>query len=163
MDPMLGKLSLLPVEQLHVEDTVCDGLVRVLKAAVAEDPFRSVDAALQVRFANEADKLTEARISVLTLRNGTDVTCYKFPLAVVTAWLQCAPSGVQAMGGHDGLARDLQRQMSMFDKTLSFAHVVVDPIRSIANHSPILAGIPSLVYVAVVHALVADQSARSCD
>jgi hypothetical protein len=100
---------------------------------------------------------------VLTLRNGTNVTCYEFRLAVVTAWLQCASNGVQAMGGHDGLVRDLQRQMSMFDKTLSFAHAVEDPIRSIANHSPILAGIPSLVYVAVVHTLVADQSARSCD
>jgi hypothetical protein len=163
MDSMLEKLSLLPVEQLHVEDTVRDGLVRVLKAAVVDDAFHSADAALQVRFANEEDKLTEARISVLKLRNGTDVTCYEFRLAVVTAWLQCAPNGVQAMGGHDGLARDLQRQMSMFDKTLSFAHAVVDPIRCIANHSPILAGIPSLVYVAVVHALVADQSARCCD
>jgi hypothetical protein len=129
---------------------VRDGLVRVLKAAVVDDAFHSADAALQVRFANEADKLTEARISVMKLRNGTDFTFYEFLLAAVTAWIQCAPNGAQAMGGHEGLARNLQRQMSMFDRTLSFAHAVVDPIRSIANHSPILAGIPSLVYVAVV-------------
>jgi hypothetical protein len=163
MNSMLGKLSLLPVEQLRVEDTVRDGLVRVLKGAVLDDAFQAADAALQVRFASEEDKLIEARSSVTTLREGTDVTCYEFRLAVVTAWLQCAPNGVQAMGGHEGLARDLQRQMSMFDKTLSFAHAVLDPIRSVANHSPILAGIPSLVYVAVLHALVVYESARSCD
>jgi hypothetical protein len=31
MDPMLGNISLLPFEQLRVEDTVRDGLVKVLK------------------------------------------------------------------------------------------------------------------------------------
>jgi hypothetical protein len=163
MDPVLRELSLLPIEQLRVEDTVRDGLVRVVKAAVLHDAFLSAEAALEIRFANAADKLTEARSALSMLRECTDVQSYEFRLAVVNAWLQCAPNGVQAMGGHEGLARDLQRQMSMFDKTLSFAHAVLDPIRRIANQNPILAGMPSLVYVAVVHALVADESARSSD
>jgi hypothetical protein len=94
---------------------------------------------------------------VATLRDGTDVTCYEFGVAVANAWLACAPNGVTGMRGHVGTGRELQKNMSIFDKTLSFAHAILDPIRSVALSSGILARLPELVYVAVLEVLISDK------
>jgi hypothetical protein len=150
---------MLPVDELRLGSTVNDGLVRVLKAALLDAAFRDAKEAILMEMAWDEDKANACH-SVATLRDGTDVTCYEFGVAVANAWLACAPNGVTGMWGHVETDRELQKNMSIFDKTLSFAHAILDPIRSVALSSGILARLPELVYVAVLEVLISDKNAR---